>query len=80
MTPHDSDLVAVRLTAQIDGLADALARARVPLSERAQLLELAALAALQAVTLDATHARASVGEPASVTELSAAPSLRAAAA
>ena len=75
----DSDVVAVRLTARIDGLAQALAQAQVPLAERARLLELAALAALEAVTLEASRVPEDA-EPAPVTPLTAAPSLRAAAA
>jgi hypothetical protein len=77
---HESDQVAVRLTAKIGDLAEALARAQVPLLERSRLLELAALAALQAVTLDSLDGSGSAVEPAPVTRLSAAPSLRAAAA
>jgi hypothetical protein len=73
------DLVAVRLTAQIDDLARALARAGVPLGEQARLLELASVAALEAVALEATHAGPPAA-PAPVTPLSEAPSLRIAAA
>jgi hypothetical protein len=76
----DTDVVAVRLTARIDGLAEALSRARVPLAERARLLELAALAALEAVTLDASRTEQPAPRLAPVTPLTAAPSLRAAAA
>lgn len=80
-----SDVVAVRLTSQIDELSQSLSRAGVPLAERARLLEIAALAAMQAVTLEASHATepedaAAEAAPAPVTPLSAAPSLRTAAA
>lgn len=74
MTADRSDIVAVRLTSQIDDLSRSLSRAGVPLAERARLLELAALAAIEAVTLEASHA----APPTPVTPLSAAPSLRAA--
>jgi hypothetical protein len=66
-----TDIVALRLTGQIDELSKALARAAVPLAERARLLEVAAVAAMQAVRLEAATT-----EPAAVTPLSAAPSLR----
>lgn len=77
-----SDVVADRLTCQIDELSRSLSRAGVPLTERARLLELAALATMQAVTLEASQASNPEPEaaPAPVTPLSAAPSLRAAAA
>jgi hypothetical protein len=73
-----SNTTAVRLTGQIDDLSRALAHAGVPLAERARLLELAALAAMQAVVLDASGAGAEVEreEPAPVTPIAEAPSLR----
>jgi hypothetical protein len=46
-----SDVVAVRLSAQIDGLARALTAAGAPADASARLLELAAVAALHAVSL-----------------------------
>lgn len=45
------DAVAHRLSGHIDELARALAQARAPEPEAARLLELAALAAMHAVTL-----------------------------
>ena len=72
-----TEATAGRLTAQIDDLAAALARAGVPLEERARLLELAALAAMQAVQLDAgAVVERPRAEPAPVTPIAAAPSLR----
>jgi hypothetical protein len=71
-----SDITAVRLTGQIDDLAQALARAGVSLAERARLLELAALAAMQAVVLDAGGAEVEREEAAPVTPIAEAPSLR----
>lgn len=76
---------ALRLTGQIDELSRALARAGVPLAERARLLERAALAAMQAVLLEHAHDRvapppAAERPAAVVTPLTAAPSIRSAAA
>jgi hypothetical protein len=75
-----TDGVAERLTTQIAGLSDSLLRAGVPLEERARLLELAAVAAMQAVTLEAAAAPPLPAEPARVTPIAEAPSLREAAA
>ncbi len=72
------DIVAERLTGQIRELGHSLARAGVALEERARLLELAALAAIQAVCLEA--AVAPEQPPAQVTPIVEAPSLREAAA
>jgi hypothetical protein len=74
-----TDVVAERLTAQIGDLSQSLARAGVGLDQRAQLLELAAVAALQAVSLEAATAPLRA-EQAQVTPIAAAPSLREAAA
>jgi hypothetical protein len=75
-----TDLVAERLTAQIGDLSQSLARAGVALDQRARLLELAAVAAMQAVSLEAGTAPLLPAEPAQVTPIAAAPSLREAAA
>jgi hypothetical protein len=78
MTSDRSDVVAVRLTSQIDDLSRSLSRAGVALGQRVRLLELAAVAAMQAVTLETSKTPEPATAPASVTPLSAAPSLRAA--
>ena len=78
MTSDRSDVVAVRLTSQIDDLSRSLSRAGVALGQRVRLLELAAVAAMQAVTLETSKASGSAAAPAPVTPLSAAPSRRAA--
>ncbi len=56
------DSQALRLSAAIDGLASALRRAGAPEEESAHLLELASIAALQALTLRA-EIRASAAVP-----------------
>ena len=74
---------AQRLAGQIDALSASLVRAGVPLRERAQLLELAAIAATHAVCLDEAGTRLGTEtkrEPARVTPIAEAPSLREAAA
>ena len=69
--PSDrSDVVAVRLTSQIDDLSRSLSRAGVALGERVRLLERAAVAAMQAVTLETSKASGSAAAPAPVTPLS----------
>jgi hypothetical protein len=78
MTSDRSDVVAVRLTSQIDDLSRSLSRAGVALGQRVRLLELAAVAAMQAVTLETSKTPEPATAPAPVTPLSAAPSLRAA--
>jgi hypothetical protein len=66
-----TDRLAERLTGQIDELARSLERAGVPLDERSRLLEAAAVAAMRAVTLEATTAPAPEprAEPAPVTPI-----------
>jgi hypothetical protein len=78
MTVERTDRLASRLTGQIDELGRSLARAGVPLEEQARLLEAAAVAAMSAVTLEATatpepEPRA---EPAPVTPIEAKRKLR----
>jgi hypothetical protein len=75
VTAEPPDAVAARLAARIDELSQALSRAGVPLEERAQLLVNAALAAVQAVMLDAKR-DPEPASPAPVTPIEAAPSLR----
>jgi hypothetical protein len=75
VTAEPPDAVAARLAARIDELSRALSRAGVPLEERARLLENAALAAVQAVMLDARQVPEPAA-PAPVTPIEAAPSLR----
>jgi hypothetical protein len=53
-----TDVVALRLAERIDELSRALARAGVAPDASAQLLELAAVAAMHAVSLDALSAPA----------------------
>jgi hypothetical protein len=70
-----TEIVAERLSGQIGDLSQSLARAGVALEERARLLELAALAAMQAVCLEASSVPVRA-EPAPVTPIAEAPSLR----
>jgi hypothetical protein len=69
-----AERLAARLTGQIDELGRSLERAGVPLAERARLLEAAAVAAMRAVTLEATSGRSSEepAEPAPVTPIASA--------
>ena len=78
MTVERTDRLATRLTGQIDELGRSLARAGVPLDEQARLLEAAAVAAMRAVTLEATTAPEPEprAEPAPVTPIEAARKLR----
>jgi hypothetical protein len=72
-----TDVVAERLTGQIRELSQSLGRAGVSLEERSRLLELAALAAIQAVCLDASSVQAyEQPAPTPVTKIADAPSLR----
>jgi hypothetical protein len=79
MTVERTDRLASRLTDQIDELGRSLARAGVPLEEQARLLEAAAVAAMSAVTLEATggpEPESERAEPAPVTPIEAARKLR----
>lgn len=79
MTGADrTDRLADRLTGQIDDLGRSLARAGVSLEERARLLEAAAVAAMRAVTLEATTALPAEprADPAPVTPIEVARKLR----
>ena len=78
MTADRSEQLASRLTGQIDDLGRSLARAGVPLEEQARLLEAAAVAAMRAVTLEATASPAPEpeAEPAPVTPIEVARKLR----
>jgi hypothetical protein len=80
MTVERTDRLATRLTGQIDELGRSLARAGVPLEEQARLLEAAAVAAMRAVTLEATTTpeppESERAEPAPVTPIAAKRKLR----
>jgi hypothetical protein len=78
MTVDRTDPLAARLAGQIDDLGRSLAKAGVSLEEQARLLEAAAVAAMRAVTLEATSAPAPepTAEPAPVTPIEAARKLR----
>jgi hypothetical protein len=74
-----TEILAERLTGQIADLSQSLTRAGVALAERARLLEIAAVAAMQAVCLEASSVPLR-DHVAPVTPIVEAPSLREAAA